>query len=380
MGSILEKISKGFREVPLELERFLKNKYPAFVTDGNLERIQDEVPVFMFHTANPVVLESQLEYLKTNGYQTLNLETFMAFLQGETQLKSPSVLLTFDDGEKSWYDVAYPLLKRYGFNAVGFVVPHYIQEKPSSRTSGKTWLSWSELIELEQSGVMEIESHSYYHARIFVEPKLVDFFHPSFPDSLGLDVPWIENNGSYTNKLQLGTPIYSYAPRLEGHARLIDNSEVREACISWVKCQGESEFFQRSTWKKELTDYYKNIQNSLSSVEYESESQTREQMLSDLVKAKTVLSERLNKPIQHFCYPWGIGGEQVVKLSQEAGYISNFWVTLNQRNTNRSGDSPFYVPRLKDDYLFRLPGKGRYSLLKIFKAKLQRRAKTVEIY
>lgn len=380
MGSILEKVSKGFREVPIELERFLKKKYPAFVTDGNLDKLQDEVPVFMFHTVNSATLQSQLEFLKTNGYRTLNLETFMAFIKGEITLTEPSVLLTFDDGEKSWYDVAYPLLKRYGFNAVGFVVPHYIQEKPSPATSGKTWLSWSELLELEQSGVMEIESHSHYHARVFIEPKLLDFYHPEFPDSLGLDVPWIGNNGSYTNKLQLGTPIYSYAPRLEGHSRFIDNPEVREACITWVKSQGGTTFFENSTWKKELTDYYHTIQKTLSSGEYESESQKQEQMLSDLIQSKTVLSERLNKPIQHLCYPWGIGSNEAIALSQKAGYITNFWVTLDERNSNKPGDSPFYIPRLKDDYLLRLPGVGRYPLWKIFQAKLQRRAKTVEIY
>lgn len=380
MGSILVKLSKGIQEVPIELQRFLNKKYPAFVTDSKIESLKDEVPVFMFHTVNLGTLQKQLEFLKQNGYRTLDLATFMAFMRGEVELKAPSVLLTFDDGEKSWYDVAYPLLKRYGFNAVGFVVPHYIQEKSSSATSGKTWLSWQELIELDQSGVIEIESHSYYHARIFVEPKLVDFYNPQFPDSLGLDVPWIGNNGCYTNKLQLGTPIYSYAPRLEGHSRFIDNPEVREACISWVKSQGESTFFERSTWKKELTDYYKTVHKSSSSVEYESESQTREQMLQDLIQSKTVLSERLNKQIQHFCYPWGMAGEQAVKLSQEAGYISNFWVSLDERNTNKVGDSPFYIPRLKDDYLWRLPGEGRQSLFKIFQTKLRRRSTTLELY
>lgn len=348
-----------------------------------MDTLQSEVPVFMFHTIHPAIFQQQLYFLKVNGYQTLNLATFMAFLRGEIQLDGPSVLLTFDDGEKSWYNVAYPLLKQYGFNAVGFVIPHYIQEQPTSDAMGKGWLSWPELIELDQTGVIEIESHSQYHACIFIEPQLVDFFHPELLDSLGMNPPWIGVDGTYTNQLKWGTPIYHYAPRLQGNLRYLDNAQVRDACTAWVESQGGKEFFERSTWRRELSHYYKILRQEAkmpeSFVQYETETQQREQMLEDLLQAKTMLSKRLEKPIQHFCYPWGAGSSQAIALSQEIGYQSNFWVTSN-RNTNRAGDSPFHIPRLKDDYLFRLPGKGRQPLWKIFQAKLQRRALTTEIY
>ncbi|MGL5082089.1 MAG: polysaccharide deacetylase family protein [Microcoleaceae cyanobacterium] len=388
--AILQKVVKAFQEVPIELQRFLQQKYPKFVTGGGLETLKHEVPVFMFHTVHHSTFQSQLEFLHVNGYRTLNLTTFMAFLRGEIQLEAPSVLLTFDDGEKSWYDTAYPLLKQYGFHAVGFVVPYYIQEQPiqeqhlqeksTSKTSEKSWLSWPELVELDQSGVIEIESHSQYHARIFIEPKLIDFFNPQVPDTLGLDVPWIGNNGSYTNQLKWGTPIYSYAPRLEGHLRYVDDAGVREACITWVESQGGVEFFQKSTWRQELTQYYQTAKKTVLLPQYETVQQQQEQMLEDLIQSKSVLSSRLNKPIQHLCYPWGVGSQKAIELSQKVGYQSNFWVSLDHRNTNRSGDSPFHIPRLKDDYLFRLPGEGRQSLLQIFQSKLRRRATTIDIY
>ncbi|MGF1491469.1 MAG: polysaccharide deacetylase family protein [Microcoleaceae cyanobacterium] len=336
----------------------------------------------MFHTVHPLTFKQQLEFLKINGYQTLNLATFMAFLRGEIQLEVPSVLLTFDDGDRSWYRVAYPLLKQYGFNAVGFVVPHYIQEQPQG-TESKGWLSWPELIELDRTGVIEIESHSQRHACIFVEPRLVDFFHPEWVDSLGMDPPWIEEGGNYTNQLRWGTPIYRHAPRLRGELRYVDDPELRNACTAWVSAQGGEAFFERSSWRRELSRYYQTarqqVESPESSARYETETQKRQQMLEDLVRSRAVLSEKLGRPIQHFCYPWGAGGVQAITLSQEAGYQSNFWVASN-RNTNRVGDSPFQIPRLKDDYLFRLPGEGRQPLWKIFQTKLQRRALTTEIY
>jgi peptidoglycan/xylan/chitin deacetylase (PgdA/CDA1 family) len=377
---IIEKVIKASREIPSEMGRFVDGKYPSFVADGSLTSLDNEVPVFMFHTADAVALKQQLEYLKTNDYQTLDLKTFMAFLKGDIQLEKPSVLLTFDDGEKSWYEVAYPLLKQYGFNAAGFVVPSYIQAERQEKQGTKTWLSWAELVEMDQSGIIEIESHSYFHARVFVEPKLVDFFNPQSADSLGLDVPWICDRGNEVNQLELGTPIFRYAPRLVGQPRYFDSPDVREACVAWVKSQGDAAFFERPNWRKQLAHHFHSVQETVSSEAYESADQTRQQMLNDLVKAKDVLSERLNKSVNHLCYPWGVGSQLAVQLSQEAGYISNFWVTLDQRNTNRSGDSPFYIPRLKDDYLLRLPGEGRHSLLKIFQGKLQRRSQTLEIY
>lgn len=379
MNKILQKIYKGVREVPLELERFIKHKYPDFVTNENLQILQGEVPVFMFHTVNGTTLKKQLDFLKINGYQTLNLSTFIAFLQGKIELTQPSVLLTFDDGEKSWYDIAYPLLKRYQFHAVGFLVPFYLQQHTEPKNC-KQWLSWSEVIEMEKSGVFEFESHSHYHDRIFIEPKLIDFFNPDFPNALGLDAPWIEVTGIYTNQLKWGTPIYRYAPRLAGNPRYIDDAKIRDACVSWVETQGREEFFQSPSWRQELKHIYRTLKKQNSGGKYESEQQQREQILNDLVKAKQILSERLNKSINHLCYPWGAGSKLAVSLSKKAGYKSNFWVISDHRNTNHKGDCPFYIPRIKDDYLFRLPGQGRKPLGKIFQEKLRRRNATVELY
>ncbi|HEY9865440.1 MAG TPA: polysaccharide deacetylase family protein [Candidatus Obscuribacterales bacterium] len=379
LNKVAQKIKKGVQEVPIEIGRFMAHQYPDFITNNQLERLQDEVPVFMFHTIYPALFKQQLEYLKINQYQTLDLKTFMAFLQGEIELKNPSVLLTVDDGEKSWYEVAYPLLKEYGFHGIGFLVPSYIKEKPEP-AQGKSWLSWPEVVEMEKSGVFEFQSHSYYHGKIFTEPKVIDFFNPDYPNNLGMQTPWINDQGSYTNHLQWGTPIYESAARLKGKRRYFDPPQIRESCVNWVKSQGGIEVFRRANWKQQLQAVYDQAQKQNGWGKYESEQEQKEQILLDLTQAKNHISERLNKPIQHLCYPWGQGSELAVKLSQEAGYLSNFWGAIPERSTNRKGDSPFYTPRIKDDYLMRLPGEGRKPLWKIFKDKLNRRVQNLDLY
>jgi peptidoglycan/xylan/chitin deacetylase (PgdA/CDA1 family) len=138
--AIQNKVTKGLREAPREFFYLAKGAYPTFVTDLHPSPLRDEVPVFMFHTVDLQTFQQQLEYLHINGYRTLTLKQFMAFLEGKYRPQAPSVLLTFDDGDRSWYQVAYPLLKKYGFHAIGFVVPSYIHEEPES-SSQRGWLS-----------------------------------------------------------------------------------------------------------------------------------------------------------------------------------------------------------------------------------------------
>ena len=377
--TLTKKFTRGLQEVPIEVNRLLRGYYPAFVTKERATPSCDEVPVFMFHSVDEPTFHQQLEYLRTNNYATLSLHDFMAFLRGELRLRQPSVLLTFDDGEKSWYRVVYPLLKAYGYQAVFFVVPAYILEQPA-KAQGKGWLAWPELREMEASGVADIQSHSYYHDRIFTGPELVDFYHPGFGASgLRLDIPWIGEGETYTNRLPLGTPIYKNKPRLAGNLRYLDDERLREACTAFIEEQGGTDFFARPTWRKDLEQVYRQHRRGRPA-KYESPDEQRARILENFTRAKEVIEERLGKSVEHFCYPNGAGSPLAVSLSQQAGYQSNFWVAPGVRGTNRACDSPYYIPRLKDDYLFRIPGRGRVPLLKIFQRKLGRRAGTLDLY
>jgi peptidoglycan/xylan/chitin deacetylase (PgdA/CDA1 family) len=80
----------------------------------------------------------------------------MAFLNYETAIPSKSVIITLDDGYRSIYEFAYPLLKRYGYTATLFVYTDFIE---ASRNA----LTWNHLRKLKAAG-FEIGSHSISHA------------------------------------------------------------------------------------------------------------------------------------------------------------------------------------------------------------------------
>jgi peptidoglycan/xylan/chitin deacetylase (PgdA/CDA1 family) len=98
----------------------------------------------------------QLEYLKNNGYHTIHLSDLMEFLNYKTAIPSKSVIITLDDGYRSIYEFAYPLLKRYGYTATLFIYTDFIE------ASGNA-LTWKQLRKLKAAG-FEIGSHSISHA------------------------------------------------------------------------------------------------------------------------------------------------------------------------------------------------------------------------
>ena len=63
--------------------------------------------------------EAQLKFLKENGFETL---TFHDLLQNNINDWNKKIVLTFDDGYEDNYTILFPLLKKYGFKAVIFLV------------------------------------------------------------------------------------------------------------------------------------------------------------------------------------------------------------------------------------------------------------------
>lgn len=131
------------------------------------------VPILCYHrfgkTCRSVLCVSetsfraQLEYLKDNGYRTITLGELYEFITYKRAVPLRSVVITIDDGYRSIYDIAYPLLKEYGFTATMFIYTDFI-----GATSQAT--SWDQLREMKAAG-FEIESHSVSHSDLTLKRK-----------------------------------------------------------------------------------------------------------------------------------------------------------------------------------------------------------------
>ena len=365
-----------------EIGNFLKRVYPPFVTAVRPISLGEGVPVFVFHGVRDEQFSEQLEFLARNNYHTLTADELFDFVLKGKKTPEKSIVLTFDDGERSLYTVAFPLLKKFGFKAASFIVPSFIREGQDYEQSGKQWLSWSEVNEMERSGFIDFQSHTLEHEKMFISDEIVDFYHPNlFVDELGLDVPTVLSDENYCKLAGFGAPVYRMGSRMDSSLRYFDDERLRRDCIEYVENHGGVSFFKHKGWRQKLGHLFRKLQEDRGSAGYfESRPQQVEAISGSLEKSKEILEERLDKEISHLAYPWGYGSELSLTLSKEAGYKTNFWGPLRGVRINSAGGNPYYISRLKDDYLFRLPGKGRKPLIEIFKFKLIRRMKMRDIY
>ena len=111
--TLLNKLRWSYRKNVPDLLALLRRHYPDFMFNKNPKSLHNEIPVFTFHSVEPVSFEAKLKFLQQNGYHTLNSEEFRAAIAGERNIPEKSVLLTFDDGTATLWSVAYPLLQKY---------------------------------------------------------------------------------------------------------------------------------------------------------------------------------------------------------------------------------------------------------------------------
>ena len=104
------------------------------------------------------VFEQQIRYLLDNDYVLLSFEDMESVLDGERPLPEKSALITIDDGYRSVYDVAWPILRRYGVPATLFIYTDFIGA-PAAMT-------WEHLQEMAASGLIEVQSHARSHSSL----------------------------------------------------------------------------------------------------------------------------------------------------------------------------------------------------------------------
>jgi biofilm PGA synthesis lipoprotein PgaB len=127
------------------------------------ERDQALVPEY---AVTPTNFVRQMDWLRNNGYHFVSVNDVLADRDGKKPLPEKAVLITFDDGYQSVYDHAWPIIKMFRIPAVIAVVGNWLEEKDHVNFDGKSvpraqLLSWDELREMSQSGLVEIGSHSF---------------------------------------------------------------------------------------------------------------------------------------------------------------------------------------------------------------------------
>lgn len=131
---------KGYQTVPIiSYHKFSKNKADVL-------------------TVTESAFAEQMKFLKENGYRVITLDEFFDFLDFKRPIPKKSVVITIDDNWSSVYEIAFPILKRYGYPATLFVYTDLI-------LPGRKTLSWDLLVQMSKNGI-DIQGHTKSHRNL----------------------------------------------------------------------------------------------------------------------------------------------------------------------------------------------------------------------
>ncbi|MCA9743397.1 polysaccharide deacetylase family protein [candidate division KSB1 bacterium] len=374
--------------------------YPGFVYAPKASQLVGELPVFVFHSIEPAQFEQQLTYLAENGYQTLSVNEFVQCLQGKRKAAPRSVLLTIDDGRSSVWRYGYPLLKKYGLKATVFVIPGRTLETEQVRpnlesvwqnTTSKQDLhrldpedadlcTWPEIRQMHASALIDIESHTLFHREVFVSPQVVDFvdqntmFTPyNSPVTPYLQIDDVGNDVKLDD--YFGFPLFDASPLMAGQPALKVSDELLATCRNaYEQKNGDA------AWKDMLREKVERYFEKQQSV-FQKNGEVENSLCEDLMLAKELIQQKVSPEAgQHLCLPYTVGSDAAVAAAQKADMQSCFWGTIPGQRSNRRGSDPFRIMRIKNDFIWRLPGKNRKSLLGIYGLKVKRRLSKEQVY
>lgn len=373
------------------IDSLIFKRAPAFVYKARPAPLVAELPVFTFHATYPNWFEQQCRYLAENGYRTLNgAETLAAMRDPSTPLTS-SVLLTFDDGLKHVWTVAYPILKKYGLKAMCFLIPGCMKSddrrvRPTldhvrrgeatehdilDLNDGEALITWEEARIMHESGVIDFQSHTHLHSLVHVSDRIIDYYSPTYNVHYygNAHVPLYTENGAdvEVRAPAWGHPIYASEPRMSAARRYFDDEQLRRRCIEAVEQGGGEAFFTRKGWRRALDRVVAEYRmNGPLCDRYETPEERDAALVSELARAKHAIEEHLPEHrVTHLCFPWYEARAFAVRAAVEAGYEAAYFGQRKDRATNRPGDDPLGMVRVEEMFLLRLPGNGRASLMDI---------------
>ncbi|MBI4371176.1 MAG: polysaccharide deacetylase family protein [Elusimicrobia bacterium] len=144
-------------------------------------RVTGGMPALMYHKiglppsgsklaklwVSPTRFRRQLEYLRKNGYTAITFAEWRDAEAGRKPLPEKPVLITFDDGYRNNYELAYPVLREFGMKACIFLVYETMDHHNAWHDpAGEPWipmLTWAQIREMQDSGLVELGSHTMKH-------------------------------------------------------------------------------------------------------------------------------------------------------------------------------------------------------------------------
>ncbi|OFW79629.1 MAG: hypothetical protein A2201_09025 [Alicyclobacillus sp. RIFOXYA1_FULL_53_8] len=126
------------------------------------------------YNTSPQAFAADLQALQAYHFNVISHQQFIDWKNNHAPVPANAVMLTFDDGYRSMYSHAFPILRQYHMTGTFFIITH----APDVNYHG--FVTWPELQVMAQQG-MTLESHTYnLHFDVNVHGKLIPAFNTPY--------------------------------------------------------------------------------------------------------------------------------------------------------------------------------------------------------
>jgi len=102
----------------------------------------------------PEVFDEEMKLLHDWGYTTITTELLIKAIAEGADLPPRPIIITFDDGHLNNYTTAFPIMKKYGFTGIVYIVGNYL--------GADQYMNIDQIKEMAAAG-WEVGSHSISH-------------------------------------------------------------------------------------------------------------------------------------------------------------------------------------------------------------------------
>lgn len=288
------------------------------------------IPVFLYHQVNPIsnvtpeLFEEHLKIIKKYNLKTVTISEYY------NNVDKNSMLLTFDDGYYDNFKYVFPLLKKYNMKATIFLNTLYIMNKRESEPEIKDnntvnleamkkyiengsatinqYMSWEEIKEMYDSGLIDFQAHSHKHMAIFTRTRI-----EGLTKKDRMEAPELYLYGELENNY----PIFSKRGEYSGKAKIIKR-EFFNIFKKFYEENIENKITDKDEILKKCQDFIdKNTEYFLDENEFE----YKKRIEKDYLENKKLIEKNIGNQVKFFCWPWGHRNKETIKVLKGLGVV-----------------------------------------------------------
>lgn len=255
--------------------------------------------------------ELHLDYLKAHNRVLPLTETLDRLREGKS-LPPNTAVITIDDGYADAFDIAFPLLSKFGFPATVYAITDFVDQK--------IWL-WTDLMRFVMLNTRKETIRVEFDAAGPVEGNLTDT----------------------AERLNLANQVNTHLKKLpndEKDAKIREIAALMEVAIP----KSPPADFGAINWEQAREMDANNLSIESHTVTHPILTNVGQETLEfEMSASKARLEELLDRRIEHFCYPNGSLDRNVQKTAESVGYKS---AVTTAYGFNDAGTDQFLMNRI----------------------------------